>query len=197
MNKKNDNKIVINPRNSNHNKNSILDVNNDIQEFNEKERFEFLKNKLKDNVKEDIYNKIEAMYILMEIKNKAYYKIDGYKSFEKFIKDYKLARSQAYTYLKIAGAIKEGSLKQEYLVENGFRQSILFLMNSQNSLDKTHNQNVKKFLRIQLKNQESYFFYRKNYKFTEFFLDKVFLDKKDWIDQIMKEFKEKNLINIT
>ncbi len=34
----------------------------------------------------------------MEIKNKAYYKLDGYKSFEKFIKEYKLARSQAYIY---------------------------------------------------------------------------------------------------
>ncbi|ACL35028.1 chromosome replication/partitioning protein [Borreliella garinii] len=68
----------------------------------------------------------------MEIKNKAYYKLDGYKSFEKFIKDYILARYQAYTYLKIAGAIKEGVLKQEYLVENGFRQSILFFMNYKN-----------------------------------------------------------------
>ncbi len=86
MNKKNINEIAINPRNLNHNKNSILDVNDDINSFNDKERFEFLKNKLKDNVKEDIYNKIEAMYILMEIKNKAYYKLDGYKSFEKFIK---------------------------------------------------------------------------------------------------------------
>lgn len=191
MNKKNTNKIAINPRNLNHNKNSILDVNNDIQSFNDKERFEFLKNKLKDNVKEDIYNKIEAMYILMEIKNKAYYKIDGYKSFEKFIKDYKLARSQAYTYLKIAGAIKEGTLKQEYLVKNGFRQSILFLMNSEKAVRKSPNQSSQKFLRLQLKNQESYFFYKKNYKFTEFFLDKVFLNKKDWIDQIMKEFKEK------
>ncbi|WP_267502860.1 chromosome replication/partitioning protein [Borreliella garinii] len=98
------------------------------------------------------------MHILMGIKNKAYYKIDGYKSFEKFIKDYKLDRSHAYTYLKIAGAIKEGSLKQEYLVENGFRQSILFLMNSKNSSKKTSNQNSKKFLRLKLKNQESYFF---------------------------------------
>ncbi|ACN53179.1 chromosome replication/partitioning protein (plasmid) [Borreliella spielmanii] len=191
MNKKNTNEIAINPRNLNHNKNSILDANSDIQAFNDKERFEFLKNKLKDNIKEDIYNKIEAMYILMEIKNKAYYKIDGYRSFEKFIKNYKLARSQAYTYLKIAGAIKEGVLKQEYLVENGFRQSILFLMNSKNAVEKTPNQSLKKFLRLQLKNQESYFFYKKNYKFTEFFLDKVFLDKKDWIDQIMEEFKEK------
>lgn len=191
MNKKNTNEIAINPRNLNHNKNSILDTNNNIQAFNDKERFEFLKSKLKDNVKEDIYNKIEAMYILMEIKNKAYYKLDGYKSFEKFIKNYRLARSQAYTYLKIAGAIKEGSLKQEYLIENGFRQSILFLMNSENAVGKTLNQSSKKFLRLQLKNQESYFFYKKNYKFTEFFLDKVFLDKKDWIDQIMKEFKEK------
>ncbi|WP_215538008.1 chromosome replication/partitioning protein [Borreliella bavariensis] len=191
MNKKNINEIAINPRNLNHTKNSILDVNNDIHSFNDKERFEFLKNKLKDNVKEDIYNKIEAMYILMEIKNKAYYKLDGYKSFEKFIKNYKLARSQAYTYLKIAGAIKEGVLKQEYLVENGFRQSILFLMNSENAVGKKPGQSFKRFLRLQLKNQESYFFYKKNYKFTEFFLDKVFLEKKDWINQIMKEFKEK------
>lgn len=191
MNKKNTNEIAINPRNLNHKKNSILDKNNDIHSFDDKERFEFLKNKLKDNVKEDIYNKIEAMYILMEIKNKAYYKLDGYKSFEKFIKDYKLARSQAYTYLKIAGAIKEGLLKQEYLVKNGFRQSILFLINSKNAVGKNPNQSLKKFLRLQLKNQESYFFYKKNHKFTEFFLDKVFLDKKDWINQIMEEFKEK------
>lgn len=191
MNKKNNNEVTINPRNLNHSKNSILDVNNDIQLFNDKERFEFLKSKLKDNVKEDIHNKIEAMYILMEIKNKAYYKLDGYKSFEKFIKDYRLARSQAYTYLKIASAIKEGALKQEYLVENGFRQSILFLMNSDNKEKKTPIQSSKKFLRLQLKNQESYFFYKKNYKFTEFFLNKVFLDKKDWIEEIMKEFKEK------
>ncbi|WP_268828161.1 hypothetical protein [Borreliella garinii] len=40
-----------------------MDVNDDINPFNDKERFEFLKNKLKDNVKEDIYNKIEAIYI--------------------------------------------------------------------------------------------------------------------------------------
>ncbi|WP_187981725.1 chromosome replication/partitioning protein [Borreliella bavariensis] len=191
MNKKNNNEVAINPRNLNHSKNSILDVNNDIKLFNDKERFEFLKSKLKENVKEDIYNKIEAMYILMEIKNKAYYKLDGYKSFEKFIKDYRLARSQAYTYLKIASAIKEGALKQEYLVENGFRQSILFLMNSDNKEKKNSIQSSKKFLRLQFKNQESYFFYKKNYKFTEFFLNKVFLDKKDWIEEIMKEFKEK------
>lgn len=77
------------------------------------------------------------MYILMEIKNKAYYKLDGYKSFEKFIKDYKLTRSQTYTYFKIDGALKEDLLKQEYLVENGFRQSTLFLINFKNAVEKT------------------------------------------------------------
>ncbi len=108
----------------------------------------------------------------MEIKNKTYYRLCGYESFEKFIKDYKLARSQAYMYLKIAGVIKKGSLKQEYLVENGFRKSIIFLMNSENAIDKKTNLNLKRFFRIQPKNQESYFFYKKNYKFTEFFRQK-------------------------
>ncbi|APS99251.1 permease (plasmid) [Borreliella mayonii] len=190
MSKKSANEIAINPRNLNNEKNSIIDANNNHL-FNDRERFEFLKNKLKDNVKEDIYNKIEAMYILMEIKNKAYYKLDGYKSFEKFIKDYKLARSQAYTYLRIGGAIQEGAIKQEYLVENGFRQAILFLTNSKNAMEKKLNQNSSRVLRFQFKNQESYLFYKKNHRFTEFFLDKVFSDRKNWIEQVMKEFKEK------
>ncbi len=64
-------------------------------------------------------------------------------------------------------------------------------MNSDNKEKKNSIQSSKKFLRLQFKNQESYFFYKKNYKFTEFFLNKVFLDKKDWIEEIMKEFKEK------
>ncbi len=40
-----------------------MDVNNDINSFNDKERFELLKNKIKESGKEEIFNKIETMYI--------------------------------------------------------------------------------------------------------------------------------------
>lgn len=74
-----------------------------------------------------------------------------------------------YTCLKIAGVIKEGALKQEYLVENGFRQPILFLMNSENAPGKKPNQGLKTFLNLQLRDQESCFFYKKTISLQSFF----------------------------
>ncbi|WP_338015382.1 chromosome replication/partitioning protein [Borreliella garinii] len=42
------------------------------------------------------------------MKDKEYYKLDGYQSFEMFARDYKIAKSQAYKYLRIANVIEEG-----------------------------------------------------------------------------------------
>ncbi|WP_342039198.1 plasmid partition family protein [Borreliella garinii] len=47
----------------------------------------------------------------------------------------------------------------------------------ENVIRKKPNQSVKSFLRLQLENQESYFFVKNN-KFAEFFWIK---NKKDWI----------------
>ncbi|MGF7102068.1 chromosome replication/partitioning protein [Borreliella kurtenbachii] len=48
------------------------------------------------------------MKILKEIKDKEYYKLDGYQNFEIFTRNYKIAKSQAYEYLRMANAIEEG-----------------------------------------------------------------------------------------
>ncbi|UPA15836.1 chromosome replication/partitioning protein [Borrelia turicatae] len=48
--------------------------------------YEKLKAKLKINLQEDIYNKIETMKILKEINDKKLFKLDGYKNFSTFIK---------------------------------------------------------------------------------------------------------------
>ncbi|UPA11350.1 chromosome replication/partitioning protein (plasmid) [Borrelia parkeri] len=189
MNKKNNDEIIINARNLNNDKNSILLTNDDINMSDDQKRFKLLKSKLKDNIKDDIYNKIEAMHILREIKEKEYYKLDGYKSFSQFIKDYKLAKSQAYSYLRIASAIQDGILKEEYLVENGFRQSLSFLAEKESTSIKKSRVNPIKPLRFQLKNQESYDFYKQNAKFTNFLMDELFKDKKDLLEEFMKKFK--------
>ncbi|UPA19042.1 chromosome replication/partitioning protein [Borrelia puertoricensis] len=189
MNKKNNDEIIINARNLNSDKNSILLTNDDINVSDDQKRFKLLKSKLKDNIKDDIYNKIEAMHILREIKEKEYYKLDGYKSFSQFIKDYKLAKSQAYSYLRIASAIQDGILKEEYLVENGFRQSLSFLAEKESTSIKKSRVNPIKPLRFQLKNQESYDFYKQNAKFTNFLMDELFKDKKDLLEEFMKKFK--------
>ncbi len=43
--------------------------------------YNLLKERLKSNFQKEIYNKIESMKILKEIKDNEYYKLDGYKSF--------------------------------------------------------------------------------------------------------------------
>ncbi|WP_024653030.1 chromosome replication/partitioning protein [Borrelia persica] len=190
MSKKGYDEIIINTRNLENNENSILLLSDDVDINYDKKRFEILKCKLKDNIKEDIYNKIEAMYILKEIKEKRYYKLDGYKSFSQFIKNYKLGRSQAYSYLRIASAIEYGILKEEYLIENGVRQCLIFLTKSENIKIKKSRQNLIKPLRFQLKCQETYDYYKKNSKFTSFLMEELFREQKDLLNEIMKKFKE-------
>ncbi|WP_024654292.1 chromosome replication/partitioning protein [Borrelia hispanica] len=189
MSKNSDEEIIINARNFNNDKNSILLFDDGINIDDNQKRFALLKSKLKDNIKDDIYNKIEAMHILREIKDKEYYKLDGYKSFSRFIKDYKLAKSQAYSYLRIASAIQDGILKEEYLIENGFRQSLSFLMEKESKNLKKSKINPVKPLRFQLKSQDSYNYYKKNAKLTGFILDKLFLEKQNLLKEFVKEFE--------
>lgn len=49
----------------------------------------------------DINNKIQRMKILYKIKQKESYKYDDFDHFNDFIKSFEVAKSKAYTYLKI------------------------------------------------------------------------------------------------
>ncbi|WP_210360729.1 chromosome replication/partitioning protein, partial [Borreliella valaisiana] len=96
-----------------------------------------LKQRLKSSFQQEIYYKMEVIKILKEIKDNEYYKLDGYRTFEDFIKDYHLARSQAYDYLKIANAIQEGILEEAYVIENGISKAIAVLRESPSGLKKS------------------------------------------------------------
>ncbi|WP_210378345.1 chromosome replication/partitioning protein, partial [Borreliella garinii] len=88
-------KIIINDR--------IIKNNTSIHtEERDKKKYELLKNELKNRIEDDIRNKINTMKILLKIRNGKLYILDGYKRFEDFIFDFKIARTQAYKYIKIA-----------------------------------------------------------------------------------------------
>lgn len=149
-----------------------------------------LKNRLKTNIKKKIFYKVESIRILKEIKDNEYYKLDGYKSFDAFIKDYKLAKSQTYEYLKIASAIENGVIEELFLLENGIKETIIFLRNSNSDTVKKSKQNPIKPLRFQLKNQESYDFYKSNSRFVSFMMDEIFKNQKDFLNKLLKRYKE-------
>ncbi|WP_215535850.1 chromosome replication/partitioning protein [Borreliella bavariensis] len=149
-----------------------------------------LKNRLKTNIKKKIFYKVESIRILKEIKDNEYYKLDGYKSFDAFIRDYKLARTQVYIYLKLAKALQAGILNEDYIIENGIYDSLDLIEGQKTSIIKKTKQNPIKPLRFQLKSKESYDFYKSNAKFTGFLLDKLFNNEKEIIKRIMKEYKQ-------
>ncbi|WAZ71184.1 chromosome replication/partitioning protein (plasmid) [Borrelia miyamotoi] len=152
-------------------------------------RYNSLKKQLQSNFKNEVYNRIETMKILKEIKDNEYYKLDGYKTFDGFIKDYKLAKSQVYDYLKVAKAIEKGIIEEVYLLENGFKNTIILLRNSDSNLIKKSRRNPIKPLRFQLKRQDSYDFYKKNAKLTGFILDELFSNQKDLLKKFIDNFK--------
>ncbi|WCB91134.1 chromosome replication/partitioning protein (plasmid) [Borrelia miyamotoi] len=185
-----DNKeLKIHKRNIDSEGNALLTESDSNEESMEIVRYSALKKKLYINLREGIYNRVECMKILKEIKDNEYYKLDGYKSFDAFIKNYDVAKTQAYNYLKIATALEEGLLEEQYILENGFRQILSLLKDKGNGTLKKSRQNPIKPLRFQLKSQESYDFYKKNAKFTSFLMDKLFQDNKDLLEKFLKEFK--------
>ncbi|WP_210378628.1 chromosome replication/partitioning protein, partial [Borreliella garinii] len=154
---KNDIKLRINKRDIDSQGNALLVDSHNVNENGvEIDRYNILKKKLYVNLREGVSNRVECMKILKEIKDNEYYKLDGYKSFDAFIKDYDVAKTQAYNYLKIANAIESGVIEEQYVLDNGFKQILNVLKNKESPTLKKSNQNPIKPLRFQLKKQESY-----------------------------------------
>ncbi|MBB6032082.1 hypothetical protein HNR35_001085 [Borreliella spielmanii] len=175
--------IKVNKRDLSDNENYII-ADSALNHYNS------LKEKLKINSKKEIYCKLETLKILKEIKDNEYYKLDGYKSFEAFSKDYRLARAQVYNYLKIANAIEDGIIQEEFLIKNGILETLIILRNKESKTIKKSKQNPIKPLRFQLKKQESYDFYKNNAKFTAFILEELLENQKDLIKKLLKKYKE-------
>ncbi|WP_330730502.1 chromosome replication/partitioning protein [Borrelia turicatae] len=179
--------------------NRILDSDEDTKslEFEHKNlgRYNELKEKLKQNARKEIYYKVENIRILKEIKDNEYYKLDGHKNFDSFIKSYKMAKTQVYAYLRLASAMEEGMLEERYIIENGINESLAIIKNKESVTIKKSRQNPIKPLRFQLKSQESYDFYKEHSKFTAFVLDTLFSNNKNYLDKLFKEYSGLNLKN--
>ncbi|WP_434757422.1 chromosome replication/partitioning protein (plasmid) [Borrelia puertoricensis] len=179
--------------------NRILDTDEDTKSLELKhknlDRYNELKEKLKQNARKEIYYKVESIRILKEIKDNEYYKLDGHKNFDSFIKSYRMAKTQVYAYLRLANAIEEGMLAEQYIIENGINESLAIIKNKESITIKKSRQNAIKPLRFQLKSQDSYDFYKDHSKFTAFVLDTLFSNDKNYLKKLFKEYCGLNLKN--
>ncbi|AOW96258.1 chromosome replication/partitioning protein [Borrelia miyamotoi] len=152
------------------------------------ERYKYLKDRLVFNFQKEIHNKIENMKILKEIKDNKYYKLDGYNNFEEFTRNYRLAKSQAYDYLRIANALDEKIVEESYIVQNGIQNVLLFLRNKEGFNIRKSSRNVIKPLRFQLKTEQAYIYYKSKAKFTSFLLENLLKYEKILLDKYESEY---------
>lgn len=151
-----------------------------------------LKDQLKLNLKDDIDNKIQRMKILYKIKQKELYKYDGFKSFEQFIKSFIIAKTQAYTYLKVYEKVLEGVISIDKIKEVGFnniyhtiqKQGISEI--NQENINKNNKENIP--IRILIKDNELYDFCKKDTKRVYFILKEIFKNKKDILSEIIIKY---------
>ncbi|AHH05720.1 chromosome replication/partitioning protein (plasmid) [Borrelia miyamotoi] len=179
--------------------NRILDTDENTKSLEFKnenlDRYNELKEKLKQNARKEIYYKVENIRILKEIKDNEYYKLDGHKNFDNFIKSYRMAKTQVYAYLRLANAIEDGLLAEQYIIENGINESLAMIKNKESVKIKKSRQNPIKPLRFQLKSQDSYDFYKEHSKFTAFILDTLFSNDKNYLDKLFKQYSGLKLRN--
>lgn len=70
----------------------------------------------------DINNKIQRMKILYKIKQKESYKYDDFAHFNDFIKSFEVAKSKAYTYLKIYEKVLDSKVFIDKTKKMGFKR---------------------------------------------------------------------------
>ncbi|WP_234928402.1 chromosome replication/partitioning protein [Borreliella garinii] len=119
------------------------------------------------------------------------YRIDGHVSFKAFIKEFLIARTQAYLYLKIYERVLKGNLSIKEIRDRMIE--IYRNIKSKEIVDKKSIQNLIKPLRFQIKRQDSYDFYKSNVKFTGYLLDEIFSSDKDYFNKVFKEYSDLNL----
>lgn len=149
-----------------------------IQDDN-KNYYENLKKTIILRTEMEIKSQIEIAKALFEIKQKQLFLYDGYKSFSMFLKDYNKGRTQAYRYIAVVEGIQNGLIKEEEVVEAGFKSAQKKILSASIKTEKTQfllsfslnhieNSEKRKWMIDHKHKIESYILTQINHHFSEF-----------------------------
>ncbi|WPM06334.1 chromosome replication/partitioning protein (plasmid) [Borreliella sinica] len=145
-----------------------------------------LKEQLKILIKEESYNKIETARILKEINDNKYYVIDKYKSFNQFIKDYNIAKTTVYRYIKLAIGIDNGKINYELIYKKGINYAIQILEDAE--MKPTKKCVFNKSFKLKIKDEKSFDFYKSNTDFVSFLLKELYYDNQKLLTAIKNKY---------
>ncbi|WP_424632711.1 chromosome replication/partitioning protein [Borreliella lusitaniae] len=160
---------------------------NEIKKTRES-RYLKLKEKLKILIKEESYNKIETARILKEINDNKYYIIDKYKSFNHFIKDYNMAKTTVYRYIKLAMGIDSGKINYELILKKGIYHAIQILEN--NEIISNSKSILNRSFKVKIEDEKSFNFYKSNTNFVSFLLKELYYDNQKLLTSIKNKYDD-------
>ncbi|AJA90684.1 chromosome partitioning protein (plasmid) [Borreliella chilensis] len=158
---------------------------NEIKRTRESRYLE-LKEKLKVLIKEESYNKIETARILKEINDNKYYIVDGYKNFSHFLKDYNMAKTSVYRYIKIAVGIDSGKIDYELILKKGIYYAMQILEN--NNITINPKAILNRSFKLKIEEEEIFNFYKSNTSFVSFLLKELYHDNQKLIANIKNKY---------
>ncbi|ACN52607.1 chromosome replication/partitioning protein [Borreliella valaisiana] len=164
-----------------------IEINEDETKKTRESRYLKLKEKLKILIKEEFYNKIETARILKEINDNKYYVIDKYKSFIHFIKDYNMAKTTVYRYMKLAIGIDSGKINYELILKKGINYATQILEN--NKIIDTSKSIPNKSIQLKIEDEKSFNFYKSNTKFVSFLLKELYYNNQKLIKNIKNKYE--------
>ncbi|MBB6031980.1 hypothetical protein HNR35_000983 [Borreliella spielmanii] len=150
-------------------------------------RYLKLKEKLKILIKEESYNKIETARILKEINDNKYYVIDKYKSFNHFIKDYNMAKTTVYRYMKLATGIDSGEINYELILKKGIYYAIQIL--EKNGTIATSKSILNRSFKLKIEDEKSFAFYKSNVNFVSFLLKEIYYNNQKLLTNIKNKYE--------
>nr|WKT13853.1 chromosome replication/partitioning protein [Borrelia sp. BU AG58] len=156
-------------------------------------RYVRLKEKLKILIKEESYNKIETARILKEINESKYYALDGYKSFTGFMRDYRIAKTSVYRYIKLVSGIDSGKIDHDLILNRGVDYAIKVLEGG--DINSRSNYSPIKPLRLQLDDDECSLFYKSNVEFASFLLEEVYKREKEFFYKMQDKYNTSKKTN--
>ncbi|APS99053.1 chromosome partitioning protein (plasmid) [Borreliella mayonii] len=163
-----------------------VEINGNEIKKNRESRYLKLKEKLKILIKEESYNKIETARILKEINDNKYYVIDKYKSFGNFLKDYNMAKTSVYRYMKLAIGIDSGKISYELILKKGMYYAIQFL--ESNGIISNSKSILNRSFKVKIDDEKSFNFYKSDTNFVSFLLKELYFDNQKLLTNIKNKY---------
>lgn len=123
---------------------------------------------------------------MKEINDNKYYVIDKYRSFDHFIKDYNLAKTTVYRYMKLAIGIDSGKINYELILKKGMYYAIQILEN--NGCISSPKNILNRSFKIKIKDEKSFNFYKSNTNFTSFLLKELYYNNQELLTNIKNKY---------